>query len=180
MKGAILILLFAFALTDNASIIWNTLIKSGMTKAGAAGTMGNLDVESGLNSCIYQPSYRKKLGNITNQEYCDRVNKGTYTAKYFIHDSVGFGLAQWTFWSVKQELYETCKGQIGDLNCQLKYLIKSMKQYGPWSTLISSNDVRTCSNAVLYKYFRPADQGISIGNNRYNFAIKHYNRFKNI
>ena len=55
-----------------------------------------------------------------------------------------------------------------------------MKQYGPWSTLISSNDVRTCSNAVLYKYFRPADEGIGIGTNRYNLAIKHYNRFKNI
>ena len=54
MKVVILILLFAITLSDNASIIWNTLIKSGMTKAGAAGTMGNLDVESGLNSCIYQ------------------------------------------------------------------------------------------------------------------------------
>ena len=178
MKGTIIILLFAIALSDNASIIWNTLLKSGMTKAGVTGTMGNLEAESGLTSCIYQMSYRQKLGNISNQEYCNRVNKGTYSAKSFIHDSVGFGLAQWTFWSVKQELLETCKGQIGDLNCQLKYLIKSMKQYGPWSTLTKSNDVRTCSNEVLFKYERPADQSVAAQNKRYNFAMKHYNRFK--
>ena len=178
MKETILILLFAITLSDNASIIWNTLIKSGMTKAGVAGTMGNLEAESGLTSCIYQTSYRAKLGNISNQEYCNRVNKGTYSAKSFIHDSVGFGLAQWTFWSLKQELLETCKGKIGDLNCQLTYLVKSLKKEGPWSTLTSSNDVRTCSNAVLFKYERPADQGAAAQNKRYNFAMKHYNRFK--
>ena len=141
---------------------------SGMTKAGVAGTMGNLEAESGLNSCIYQTSYRQKLGNISNQEYCNRVNKGTYTVKSFIHDSVGFGLAQWTFYSLKEELYNMCKGKIGDLNCQLKYLIKSLKQYGPWSTLTKSNDVRTCSNAVLTKYERPAAQGIEKGIFLYN------------
>ena len=37
-----------------------------MTKAGISGTMGNLEAESGLNSCIYQISYRAKLGNISN------------------------------------------------------------------------------------------------------------------
>ena len=37
-----------------------------MTKAGVAGTMGNLEAESGLNSCIYQTSYRAKFGNISN------------------------------------------------------------------------------------------------------------------
>ena len=52
MKGTILILLFAIALSDNASIIWNTLIKSGMTKAGVAGTMGNLEAESGLTTIL--------------------------------------------------------------------------------------------------------------------------------
>ena len=178
MKGTIIILLFAIALSDNASIIWNTLLKSGMTKAGVAGTMGNLEVESGLNSWIYQVSYRKKLGNITNQEYCNRVNKGNYTAKSFIHDSIGFGLAQWTYWSLKQELYESCEGQIGDLSCQLNYLIKNMKKYGPWSILTSSNDVRTCSKAVLFKYLRPVTIGLGEEKKRYDLAMKHYNRFK--
>ena len=178
MKSTILILLFAFSLADNASIIWNYLIKSGMTKAGAAGTMGNLEAESGLVPCIYQTSYKAKLGNISNQEYCNRVNKGTYTAKSFIHDSVGFGLAQWTFWSLKQELLETCKGKIGDLNCQLQYLVKSMKSYGPWKILTTSNDVKTCSNEVLFKYERPGEQSLAVQQKRYNFAMKHYNRFK--
>ena len=67
MKSIILILLFAISLADNASIIWNYLIKSGMTKAGAAGTMGNLEADSGLVPCTYQTSYKAKLGNISNQ-----------------------------------------------------------------------------------------------------------------
>ena len=69
-------------------------------------------------------------------------------------------------------------GKIGDLNCQLKYLIKSLKKEGPWSTLTKSNDIRTCSDAVLLKYERPADQSAAAQNKRYNFAMKHYNRFK--
>ena len=178
MKRAIIFLLFAIALSDNASIIWNTLLESGMTKAGVAGTMGYLQAESGLNSCIYQVSYRQKLGNISFQEYCDRVNKGTYSAKSFIHDSIGFGLAQWTFWSVKQELLEACKGKIGDLNCQLKFLIKNMKKNGPWSTLTKSNDVKECSNAVLSNYGSPSDQDLIAQRQRYNFALMFYNRFK--
>ena len=178
MKRAIIFLLFAIALSDNASIIWNTLLESGMTKAGVAATMGYLKYESGLNSCIYQSSYRQKLGNISFQEYCDRVNKGTYSAKSFIYDSIGFGLAQWTFWSVKQELFETCKGKIGDLNCQLKFLIKNMKQNGPWSTLTRSNDVKVCSSEVYVKYGFTDDQELIAIRTRYSFAMMYYNRFK--
>ena len=140
--------------------------------------MGYLKFESGLNSCIYQISYRQKLGNISFQEYCDRVNKGTYSAKSFIYDSIGFGLAQWTFWSAQQELYETCKGKIGDLNCQLKFLIKNMKKNGPWSTLTKSNDVKVCSNEVYVKYGNTDDQEIIAQRQRYNFALNFYNRFK--
>ena len=87
-------------------------------------------------------------------------------------------MAQWTFLSLKQELLETCKGKIGDLNCQLKYLIKSLKKEEPWSTFTKSKEIRTCSNAVLLKYERPADQSAAAQNKRYNFAMKYYNRFK--
>ena len=179
MKSTILILLFAFSLADNASIIWNYLIKSGMTKAGAAGTMGNLEAESGLVPCIYQTSYKAKLGNISNQEYCNRVNKGTYTAKSFIHDSVGFGLAQWTYYTRKEALLNACRGRIGDLNCQLGYLrVELINHYsGVNSLLISSNNVRECALKVLFDFETPVDQSASVQDYRAGLAQNYYNTF---
>ena len=151
MKSTLLILLILgiSCATDNERFVWNALKKEGLTDAGAAGLMGNLQAESNIRSVIYENIYKPQLG-FTDQQYVDKVNDGSYTN--FVYDRVGFGLAQWTFWSVKQELFETCKGKIGDLNCQLKFLIKNMKQNGPWSTLTRSNDVKVCSSEVYVKY----------------------------
>ena len=36
---------------SNAQKIWDRLLSAGLTPAGAAGLMGNLQAESGLRSC---------------------------------------------------------------------------------------------------------------------------------
>ena len=41
---------------SNDAYIWNYLVRSGLTKAGTAGLMGNLKAESRLESVIYQDS----------------------------------------------------------------------------------------------------------------------------
>ena len=86
----------------NEEIIWNFLKEQGYSDAGCAGIMGNLYAESGLNPVNLQNTFEKKLG-LTDQEYCNAVDNGTYAN--FIHDSAGWGLAQWTFWSRKQNFY---------------------------------------------------------------------------
>lgn len=86
--------------------------------------MGNLKAESGLNPKNLQNSFEKKLG-MNDDEYTTAVDKGTY--KNFIKDGAGYGLAQWTFWSLKQELYNYSKNEnksIGDLNMQIAVLLK--------------------------------------------------------
>ena len=65
-----------------------------------------------MESAIYEDSYKKKVG-LSNQEYVNRVNDGRYSEYKFVHDSVGFGLAQWTYWTRKQSLFNYCKGKIG-------------------------------------------------------------------
>lgn len=56
--------------------IWNFLIGKGLSKAGAAGLMGNLFAESGLNPKNLQNSFEKKLGH-TDDSYTAAVDNGT-------------------------------------------------------------------------------------------------------
>ena len=110
-------------MASNEQIIWQFLKKQGFTAAGAADMMGNLFAESALSPINLQNTYEKKLG-YSDSAYTIAVDNGTYTN--FIKDSAGYGLAQWTFWSRKQNLlnYAKSKGvSIGDLNMQLEFLM---------------------------------------------------------
>lgn len=78
--------------------IWNFLNNNLKNEFGAAGLMGNLFAESGLYSTNLQDSYSKKL-NMTDKQYTDAVNDGTY--ENFINDKAGYGLAQWTYYTRK-------------------------------------------------------------------------------
>ena len=44
---------------SNGRVIWDKLLAAGLTPAGAAGLMGNLQAESGLNPRNLQNSYEK-------------------------------------------------------------------------------------------------------------------------
>ena len=181
MKYILLIALIlgASCYTSNEKTVWNYLTNAGYTKAGAAGLMGNLKAESGIESVIYERAYRSKLGYISDQEYVNRVNNGQYSEYNFVHDAVGFGLAQLTYYSRKQNLYNTCKGQIGSLNCQLKYLVAEIKSdfSGVNSKLRSSNSVSDCALKVLFDFERPANQGTSVQNYRISLAQGYYDTF---
>lgn len=58
--------------------IWNFLRCKGMSPAGAAGLMGNLYAESGLNPQNLQNSYEKRLG-FTDTAYTAAVDSGAYS-----------------------------------------------------------------------------------------------------
>ncbi len=109
------------------------------TKAGATGIMGNLYAESGLNPRVYEKSKHKKIG-LNDEEYIRKTNDGSY--KNFVNDKAGFGLAQWTYHTRKQALLNMCKGKIGDINCQLSYLVKELSGYKKlYPILKSTKDV---------------------------------------
>ena len=89
----------------NDKTIWEFLKSQGLNDYGAAGLMGNLYAESGLSPTNLQNTYNNKFG-MTDDEYTADVDAGRYGN--FVHDSAGYGLAQWTFWSRKQGL-RLCK-----------------------------------------------------------------------
>ena len=82
MKYAVLLILIfgVFCATENEKIVWKFLKKEGLTDEGAAGLMGNLQVESNVRSVIYENIFKDRLG-LTDQQYVDKVNDGSY-AKY--------------------------------------------------------------------------------------------------
>lgn len=146
---------------EREKYIWSRLTAAGLTPAGAAGLMGNLYAESGLNPENLQNTHEKKLG-LTDAAYTAAVDAGTYTN--FAGDGAGYGLAQWTYKTRKAALlaYVRAAGRsVGDLEAQVGFLLQELagSYKGVLSTLKSAQDVRAASDAVLLQFERPADQG---------------------
>ena len=172
------LIIFISSYTENEKIVWDFLINSGMTKAGAAGLMGNLKAESDIRSVVYEDAWKSTIG-LTDQEYVDYVNDGRYSEWNFIHDSVGFGLAQWTYYTRKENLLNSCRGKIGDMYCQVDFLIRELASdyYDVNNMLRSSGNVRECALKVLFDFERPVDQSESVQNYRASLAEQYYNIF---
>lgn len=146
-------------MSTNEKRIWNYLLAKGLSAAGAAGLMGNLYAESGLNPQNLQNTYEKKLG-YTDAAYTAAVDSGKY--QNFVHDSAGYGLAQWTYWSRKQNMLNFARAagkSIGDLEMQLDFLFEELSTgyRSVLSTLKTATAVRTASDSVLLDFERPAD-----------------------
>ena len=166
-------------MATNEQIIWQYLKSQGFSDAGAAGLMGNLYAESALNPKNLQQTYEKKLG-YTDNTYTQAVDNGTYGN--FVRDSAGYGLAQWTYWSRKQNLLNFAQQKnksIGDLNMQLDFLISEL-QSGYKSllqTLKTTTSVKEASNGVLLQFERPADQSVTVQNKRAAYGQGYYDKY---
>ena len=165
--------------SNNEQKIWNYLYAKIGNAFGTAGLLGNLYAESGLRPNNLQNTFEKKLG-YTDDGYVAAVDNGSYMN--FIRDSAGFGLAQWTYWSRKQNLLDYCKAKgtsIGDLEMQLDFMYKELSEnYGSvLATLKSASSVLQASNAVLLQYERPADQSIAVQNKRASYGEGYYNKY---
>ena len=158
--------------------IYNYLMERINNSYGVAGLMGNLYIESKLNPKCLQSSYAKKL-NHTNDSYTKAVDNGTYDN--FIHDSAGYGLAQWTYWNRKEKLYNLAKANdasIGDLNLQLDFLWKELQEYSSvLNTLKTTTSIEEASNVVLTKYEKASDQSDTAKSKRQSYGQEFYNQF---
>ena len=108
--------------------IFNYLKDMGLNDTAAAGVMGNIACESGYSATNLQNSYEKSLG-MSDQEYTNAVDNGSYSKNDFVHDSAGYGIVQYTYSGYKEGLYDMAKQQgksVGDLGVQLEYLSTQM------------------------------------------------------
>lgn len=158
--------------------IWDFLLEKIGNPYGVAGLMGNLYAESGLNPKNLQNTYNKKLG-MTDDEYTDAVDNGSYTN--FVNDSAGYGLAQWTYHSRKQNLLNYAKkneASIGNLEMQLYFLWEEIQKYtGVISVLRGASTISEASDVVLLKYEKPKNQGDSVKMVRSSYGQKYYDLY---
>ena len=159
--------------------IWSYLKAQGLTDAGTAGLMGNLYAESGLRPNNLQNSYEGKLG-MADAEYTEMVDCGSYAN--FIHDSAGYGLCQWTYWSRKAALLSYAKAagkSIGDLEMQLGFLMQELTSgyKAVLSILKTATTVRAASDAVLVQFERPADQSETVKSRRASYGQKYFDKY---
>lgn len=162
--------------------IWNYFRGKGLNDYGIAGLMGNLYAESGLMPNNLQNTGNKKL-NMTDDGYVMAVDNGTYTN--FVRDSQGFGLAQWTYWSRKQNLLAFARAagkSIGDLDMQLDFLWKELSEGYPFliEMLRSAPSIIEASNAVLFQFERPKDQSEAVQEKRASFGQIYYDKYAQI
>lgn len=144
---------------SNEELIWKFLKSKGLNDYAVAGIWGNLKKECGFRPDNLQNTYEKKYG-FSDAEYTAAVDSGAYGN--FVHDSAGYGLAQWTFWSRKKALYDRAKAagvSIGDLNMQLAFLWEEIQGYKQvMNVLNNAGSVQAASDAVMTGYEKPGDQ----------------------
>lgn len=168
----------------DSKLIWQYLILKLQNPYGVAGLMGNLYHESALSAINLQGSYESKIG-LSDISYTQEVDNGSYSSSRFINDSAGYGLAQWTYWSRKEKLYNYCKAKkasIGNVITQLEFLCEELASSYPtvYNALKKATSVEQASNQVLFYYESPAVQSSSVQQKRANTGKNYYNQYKNI
>ena len=161
--------------------IWDYLTGKGLNAYAVAGLMGNLYAESGLNSYNLQNSYNKSL-NMTDAQYTTAVDNGSYGN--FVKDKAGYGLAQWTYYTRKQALFDYAKkagASIGSLDMQLAFLWDELQGYKTViNTLKNAGSVRAASDAVLLGFEKPADQSEAVQKKRAEYGEAYYKKYAGV
>lgn len=142
---------------DNAKRIWDILDAAGISDCGKVGILANLRAESALRPDNAQDSGNKLLG-MTDAEYTAAVDNGTYTD--FVSDKIGYGLAQWTYWSRKQALLDFARARgcsIGDMGMQVAYLLRELASYGLLADIKASVNFAATTKDIMLKFERPAN-----------------------
>lgn len=132
-------------------------MKAGMTAAGAAGVLKNVEAEGVWDSGNLEDSFNRRYG-ISDAQYVREVDAGQ---RDFI-DGMGFGLIQWTFWSRKRDLLAFARARgvsIADFNMQVAFLIQEMRKdfSTVWNLCCSSNDPAKCCHDICRYYENPDD-----------------------
>lgn len=153
-----------------------------LTKAGAAGLMGNLYAESNLRPNNMENSYESKLG-LNDITYTNAVDNGSYAN--FVNDKVGYGLAQWTSAGRKQGLLDLARRKghsISSTDVQTEHLINELKSgyKKTYQVLTTTDNVREASDMVLHDFERPADQSVTMEEKRASNGMAYFEKYANM
>ena len=147
--------------------IYDKLRSAGLSHAGACGLIGNLIAESDLVPNIAQ----RGMTALSDEAYTTKFDKYPDVC---IRDGVGYGLAQWTFWSRKQALWSFAHSRglsVGDKGMQLDYIIHELREDFPglMDFLCGTEDIYAAADRVCREYEKPAVNNVD---RRYDYALR--------
>lgn len=155
--------------SERAKYIYKVCRAAGMTYAGAIGMLGNLQGEtSDFDPMSCETQYLNRYG-LTDAEYTRRADAGEkiHGDYYFSHDSAGYGIVQWTYWSRKKGLLDFAKAagkSVGDLDVQIAYMLKELSGYytAAWKVLTTTDSIAKAVNICVTNYEKPTNQADAI------------------
>ena len=167
--------------------IWEFLKSKGFSNVATAALMGNMEAESNCVSYRLQGDFT--TGYVRSIEYTERVDTGTVSRNEFLYNGPGgggYGLMQWTYPARKAGLYDLAKEQclsIGDTFLQVEWLTRELWQpefKAVLEVLQNSVSLRECSDVLVKKFLRPADQSEGVCAQRAKLAREFYNDFADL
>lgn len=156
---------------ETAGTVWRALRAAGMTGAGAAAMLGNMQAESALRANNAQDG----MTRLTDEEYTAGADRGELN---FAADAVGYGLCQWTYPTRKAALLEFARAEktsLGDLTMQLSFCVRELQQdfSGLWAYLKTTDDIDTAAGRICREFERPAVDNSGL---RAEYARKWYEK----
>lgn len=164
--------------------IWDYFSEKIGNPYGVAALMGNLQAESGL--CPYRIEGDFSAGYATSKAYTEQVDKGLISEYDFVYNAPnggGYGLAQWTYHTRKQALYDLYQyggyHSIGSIDLACDYLWEELNTsfIGVLHVLQDATSVREASDKVLHDFENPADQSVSVEIARAAMGQAFYDRY---
>ena len=137
--------------------IWSYLkTHTDLPDVSIAGIMGNMEAESNCESCRVQGDF--SVDRTTSKAYAEMVNNGSYN---WSRDARGWGLCQWTYWTRKDNLLNSCRSQgkgVEDETAQLTFMLAEMQtEYvAMWNRLHTCTTIADAAGLVCREYERPA------------------------
>lgn len=147
--------------------IYDQLRAVGMTAEGACGLMGNFQAESAMRS-----NNVEDRSGIDDDRYTALADSGSYDFLTDYGKHYGYGLAQWTLSSRKENLLNMAKKRgvsVSDEAMQADFAIWELSNQFPgvWQVLTTSHDLYECSRIVCIQYECPAVNNVDV---RYRYA----------
>jgi len=164
-----------------ASAIYNFFKAKGLPDVSIAGILGNLNAESALRTNNLEDQFNTKFG-LSDAEYTNAVNNGTYGDSKFINDSAGYGLAQWTYHTRKKALLNLARSNnksIDDLTTQMNHLYNELVDYGTFNLLKNYTTVKEANDKMIYFLAPDVEKYPNLVNQRLGYAKGYYDLYKN-
>lgn len=155
--------------------IYQALRAGGLSPAGACAMMGNWDAES----CLI-PSNVEDRCTLGDFDYTYAVDVGTISRYQFKVDAFGYGLAQWTYPTRKEGLYNLAKQKnvsVADEAMQLEFCLWELhtdEYIELYKYLCETDNLPEAAMKICDQYERPAVPNYK---DRINAAQKYYNQF---